>query len=287
MKLCIVSGKGGTGKTTLSVALAMVLADHRGGGVALLDCDVEEPNAHLYLRPAQANCRSVTVPVPTWEAAACRACGACKEACRFGALALFGGRLEIFPEHCHACGVCVHVCPHGALHETPRVIGLLWGGQADGLVVQWGELTVGEPRPVPLIEAVRQGENTVAHVIIDGPPGTACSLVAAASGMDAALVVTEPTPFGLHDLQAALDVLEVLGVPAAVVVNKATDEDGGIDACCRSRGVPVLLRIPFDRQLAASGARAIPLHRAAPGWGKALMRLWSAVETQVRLRRSA
>lgn len=287
MKLCVVSGKGGTGKTTLSVGLAGALAVATGGRVALLDCDVEEPNVHLYLPPESPEQSDVSVRVPSWNGEACNACGACKKACAFGALALFGDHLEIFAEHCHSCGACLYVCPRQALTEVERPVGRLLRGVVDGVRVIWGELTVGEPRAVPVIEAVLDSVPEEAQVVIDGPPGTSCSLVAAARGADAALVVTEPTPFGLHDLSAALNVLDLLGVPAAVVINKAGDEDAGIEGFCRLRGVPVLLRIPFDRRLAGSGAEALPLNRVAPEWGEQLVRLWWKLKTEVAPRRTA
>lgn len=287
MKLCVVSGKGGTGKTTLSVGLASALAGALYSGVSLLDCDVEEPNAHLYLHPDNLSATSVSVKVPIWDAAKCSACGACKQACAFGALALFGDHLEIFPEHCHSCGACMFVCSQQALGEVERPVGTLQQGIVDGVTLSWGELTVGEPRSVPVIEAVLEAAQGQATIIIDGPPGTSCALMAAADGADVALVVTEPTPFGLHDLSAALDVLDVLGVPAAVVINKANDDDAGIVEFCRTRGVSVLLEIPFDRQLAACGAEAMPLNRIAPEWESKLVRLWRLLESQVASGRSA
>ena len=278
MKLCVVSGKGGTGKTTISVGLAKALAAVAGDPVSLLDCDVEEPNVHLYLRPGQLQHTQVQVPVPVWDASRCSACGDCKQACAFGALALFGDRLEIFPEHCHSCGVCLFVCRQLALQEEPRSIGTLHQGQSDGVAVIWGELSVGEPRPVPVIEAVHAAGQGAPRMIIDGPPGTSCALVAAAGEADVALVVTEPTPFGRHDLEAALGVLKELGVPAAVVLNKAGAEDGGIPRLCRARGIPLLLEIPFDKQLAELGAAAVPLSEAAPIWGPVLRNLWLELE---------
>ncbi len=279
VKLCVVSGKGGTGKTTLSVGLACALAEAQGTAVTLLDCDVEEPNAHLYLQLGTLVKREISVLVPVWDPKDCTACGACKRACDFGALALFGDHLEIFAEHCHSCGACLYACPQQALMEVPRSVGRLQKGTVAGVELIWGELTVGEPRSVPVIEAVLEATQADTPVIIDGPPGTSCALIAAADGADAALVVTEPTLFGLHDLTAVLDVLDTLEVPAAVVINKANDEDSGIRALCRARGVPVLLEIPFDRQLAERGAEAVPLNRIDPAWGAQLVRLWEMLQS--------
>lgn len=282
MNLCILSGKGGTGKTTLSVSLAIWLAENlTDKRVTLLDCDVEEPNAHLYLTPPQVEQDPVSVLVPRWQKELCTQCGRCGNVCQFGAFAVLGDRIEIFSDHCHNCGVCSYVCPHQALPEHPHVVGRTQRGEVDGLELIWGELKVGEPRSTPVIEAVRrQGGEGI--VVIDGPPGTSCGMVAAASGVDLALVVTEPTLFGRHDLDLALDALRALEVPCAVVINKSLFGDAGVRSCCERYNVPVLLEIPFRRDLAGSSTQQGILHRFAPEFNAMLAQLWSGLQHTAR-----
>ncbi len=275
VELCVVSGKGGTGKTTVAVGLAVSLAGAGAGEPRLVDCDVEAPNAHLYLRPDAPEETEVTVMVPVWDPGRCCRCGACANACAFGALGLFGDRLVVFPEHCHGCGACGYVCPEGALSERPQRIGVVNRGRAGGVVVTWGVLDVGQPRAVPVIEAARaRGRTGSDQTVLDGPPGTACSLAAAARGVDGAVVVTEPTAFGLHDLELAWESLRVLGVPAGVVINKAVGGRGPVHAFCERKGLPVLLEIPLDRAVAEAGAAGTPLPDAFPRYRTVFQDLW-------------
>ena len=282
MNLCILSGKGGTGKTTLSVSLAAWLAEKQAGKqVTLLDCDVEEPNAHLYLAPPRVEQETVSVLVPQWHKELCTQCGRCRNVCQFGAFAVLGDRIEIFSDHCHNCGLCSYVCPHQALPEHYHAVGRTLRGQVDGVDLIWGDLNVGEPRSTPVIEAVRR-QAGAGTVIIDGPPGTSCGMVAAASGVDLALVVTEPTLFGRHDLELAIDALRALEVPCAVVINKSLFGDAGVRSCCERHKVPVLLEIPFRRDLAACSAQQGILHRFAPEFNALLAQLWNGLQQMAR-----
>ena len=278
MELCVVSGKGGTGKTTVSVGLAVALAELKSPDpVQLVDCDVEAPNAHLYLGCGEVREEPVAVPLPVWSRDRCTGCGACVQACLFGSLGLFGTHLEVFEEHCHACGACSFVCPEKALTEGTRPVGVLRRAETPGIELSWGLLNIGEPRAAPVIQALRA---TSAHKrrILDGPPGNSCSLVAAVRNADAALIVTEPTPFGVHDLELAWRVLTVLDVPSAVAVNKTSGKRGPVHAFCRNRGVPVVLEIPWDPALARAGAEGVPLPVAEPFFGPLLRDAWAACD---------
>lgn len=279
MRLCVVSGKGGTGKTTISVGLAKALASTRRETVKLLDCDVEEPNAHLYIRPTQVNTSDVKVRLPQWDKSKCNQCGKCKSTCAYNAIALLGDHLEIFQEMCHSCGVCTYICPPFALSETMHSIGKVNSSRIDNLKIYWGELNIGEPRSVPVIEAVLENSEGENHVVIDGPPGTSCSLVAAATGSDLALVVSEPTPFGCHDLETTLEVLKTINVPAAVILNKAHTTSEEIYVLCEKRRVQILDEIPFDRKVARKGAEAVTINEIDQEWPPIMLKLWSKLET--------
>jgi MinD superfamily P-loop ATPase len=255
MKIAIASGKGGTGKTTLAVNLATTMAEDMK--VGLLDCDVEEPNCHLYLKPAFEPEEPITVPVPRIDPGLCTACGLCARSCRFHALlALPGGPLSI-PELCHGCGVCEFVCPNQAISDESRQIGDVAAGDTGGLYLRWGRLRVGEARSTGLIRAVKELDKARALdlVIVDAPPGVACPAVEAMRGADVVVLVTEPTRFGLHDLCLALETTRRLGIPHGVVVNRAGIGDDRVERLCAENEVPVLLRIPEDRGIAQACSR--------------------------------
>lgn len=271
----------------MSVGLAVALGDLSAPNpIELIDCDVEAPNDHLYLRCADAGEEPVLVPVPFWAPEGCTACGACARACEFSGLTLLGDRVEVFPERCHSCGACTAACPTGALTEGVRRVGVVRSASSPGVALRWGELDAGATRAAPVIQAARHGRRPGSQRVLDGPPGSSCSLVAAARGADMALLVTEPTPFGLHDLELAWRAVTLLGVPSAVVLNKAQRREGRIHSFCRARGVPILLEIPLDRDLAQAGARGVPLPVADPAYGPVLRGLWSCLETVFAPRRA-
>jgi MinD superfamily P-loop ATPase len=267
MIVAVASGKGGTGKTTVAVSLALSLgaaAAQRGPEQEfplLLDCDVEAPNAHTFLNPVSREQLPVTLPVPQADASRCDGCGLCADACAFHAIAVLGGQVLVFPSLCHGCGNCVGVCPQDALTEVARPIGLVERSQADEVEFARGIMDVGEAMPVPVIRTLKQwapprGGQTA---ILDAPPGTSCSVVTTLYGADYALLVTEPTPFGLHDLRLAVQVARQMGLPIGVVINRDGLGFDGVEAFCRFEGLPVLLRIPFARHIAAGLARGRPL----------------------------
>ncbi len=255
MIVSIASGKGGTGKTTVALLLAAARP-----GVKVVDCDVEEPNCHLFLQPDKNDERQVNVMVPSFDAALCDGCGRCTSACLFNALAVTGNKVLLFDELCHGCGGCILACPRGAITEASKTIGVARTGTATqngkGTRLIDGLLSIGAPAATPLIKAMKENLPTAGDVIVDCPPGTACSMVAAVAGSDYCLLVTEPTPFGLHDLALAAEVVKILGIPAVVVINKS---DGGawdtkVADWCASENIPMLGRIPHSEEFASEYA---------------------------------
>ncbi len=281
MKLALASGKGGTGKTTVAVSLALSLAEQRP---CLVDCDVEEPNAALFLRPEFAEQRAVGLMIPAVEAALCTACGRCAEVCAYHAIAAVGQQVLVFPELCHGCGSCTRQCPAGALHEERHEIGTLEQGRAGDIAFFQGTLNVGEPMAVPVIRQLKQWALAdVADgrpVILDAPPGASCPVVETLRGADAALLVTEPTPFGLHDLRLAVQLAREVGasrrtpIPVAVVINRAGMGDDSVDAYCAAEQIPILLRIPLERAIAEGMAQGESLVALRPAYRAVFQELW-------------
>jgi len=258
--ITIASGKGGTGKTTVALSLARVMP----GPVQLLDCDVEAPNDHLFLHPTVTARHDVTIPVPKIDAQRCVRCGECSSLCVFNALVTLPHQTIVFPELCHGCGGCSRVCPSGAIAEVPRTVGVVEEGHADGIRIVQGRLAVGEALVPPVIDAVRQRARSGGVVLIDAPPGTSCSMFAATRGADAAVLVTEPTPFGLNDLELAVEALEVLGIPSVVVLNRAGIGDNRVHAFCADRNITILAEIPDDRRIAEATAKGKVVADALP-----------------------
>jgi MinD superfamily P-loop ATPase len=279
MLVTVASGKGGTGKTTIVTNLALALA--KKIPVQVLDCDVEEPNAHLFLHPVFQEEEEVTLPVPEVDNTKCNGCGKCSEVCAFHALAVAGGKVITFPEMCHGCGGCAFVCPQGAITEKPYRIGAVARGQAGKIDFVHGKIDVGVPLAPPVIRAVKRLAHKEGLTLIDAPPGTSCPVVAALKGSDFCLLVTEPTPFGLNDLKLAVGMVRELGIPFAVVINRSTLGDLRVERYCRQEKIPVLLKIPFDKRYAATYARGRCLVEDYPDWVPPFVGLWQEIERLV------
>jgi MinD superfamily P-loop ATPase len=262
MRVAVASGKGGTGKTTIATSLASLLARSEDG-VTYIDCDAEEPDGHLLLRPDIEAERPVEVPVPVFDRDACTRCGECVNACQFNALALAGGEAVTFVELCHGCGACELACPTGAITLGHRTVGTIRFGHKGPLRFVEGRMNVGEASVTPIIRALRETISDGISVL-DAPPGTACPAVEALTGADRAVLVTEPTPFGLHDLRLAVDVARQLELPVAVVINRCDIGDDRVLDYCRQESVDVLLSIENSREIAEAYASGeLPLGSSA------------------------
>lgn len=274
--IAIASGKGGTGKTTVAVHLAAFLAGENRS-VTLLDCDVEEPNAHLFLKPELTNAEPVGIAVPVIDKEKCITCGRCAKGCEFHALAMLPKPL-LFPELCHGCHACTVACPTDAIHEEPRAIGVVESGQSGGIAFALGRLNVGEPMAPPLIRALKTRPRQEGLTLLDAPPGTSCSAVTAMQNADLVLLVTEPTPFGLHDLTLAVETVRAIGLPMGVVLNRADPDDSTVQEYCRCESIPLLAELPDDRAAAEAYARGNLFFETLPEWHKRFAALWNRME---------
>ena len=293
MIITVASGKGGTGKTTVAVSLALSitadqqdLTDQESANPAhplFLDCDVEEPNAALFLRPTIEERREVGQMIPEVDLEKCTYCGRCAEVCQYHAMAVVGEKVLVFPELCHGCGSCTLNCPTEAIHEVLHVIGTMERGWAGNVEFAQGTMNVGEPMAVPIIRQLKQWvippDPTDQPIILDASPGTACPVVESMRGADFVLMVTEPTPFGLHDLRLAVEVArDELGLPVGVVINRDGVGDQGVDEYCTAESIPILMRIPLDRRIAEAYSDGGTLVEALPEYRERFRGLYERIE---------
>lgn len=259
MKIAIASGKGGTGKTTVSVALAQAF----GEPVCLIDCDVEEPNSAFFLKPETESIQNVTVPVPDIDSQKCIACGACSNLCVFNAIAVAGKSAMVFPELCHSCGGCTRICPENAITEKPLKIGQLKRGITGSIMAIEGKLKIGCAMAPPLIRAAKKAAPDL-PIIIDAPPGTSCPMITAVSGCDFVILVTEPTPFGLNDLKLAVETVQTLELPFGIIINRSDAGDDRVVEYCQREKISILLQIPESRKIAQAYSRGDSILSAEP-----------------------
>lgn len=263
MKIAVASGKGGTGKTTVSTALALAINDKP---VQLIDCDVEEPNSHIFLKPRIEKTEKVFTPVPLIDEDKCTHCGKCSQVCQFNALAVLEKQVMVFENLCHGCGACMLACPEGAISEKEREVGIIEIGSSNGVSFAHGKLNIGEAMAPPVIRALKKHIDRECETIVDVSPGTSCPVIESVRDTGFVLLVTEPTPFGLNDLKLAVEMLRVLDLPCAVIINRSDLGDSGVEDYCKAEGIPIILRIPFDEGIAKGYSRGIPLVDIQPEW---------------------
>ncbi|HEX7363952.1 MAG TPA: ATP-binding protein [Dehalococcoidia bacterium] len=275
MIISVASGKGGTGKTLVATSLALSLKDCEK--VQLLDCDVEEPNAHILLRPVLTHSEPVSILVPQIDMQKCTYCGKCAEVCAYHAIAVLKGHVLVFSQLCHGCGACSYLCPEKAISEMKREMGIIEWGHADGVEFVHGKLAIGEAMPTPVIREVKEKASHDAVVIIDVSPGTSCPVVESIKDSDFCLLVTEPTPFGLNDLILAVETVRKLGIPCGVVINRAGVGDGKVEQYCIKENIPVMLTIPMNSGIARLYSKGITLVEGLPNWKKDFVGLFEHI----------
>lgn len=276
MIISIASGKGGTGKTLVATSLALSLEE-----VQLLDCDVEEPNDHILLKPVIQSSEDVFIPIPRVDEGKCNHCGRCSEVCAYNAIAVIKEKVLIFPELCHGCGACSYLCPEKAIFEEKRKVGVVEVGQSKAIDFVHGKLSLGEIMAPPVIREVKRHIDFQKTVIIDVSPGTSCPVVEAIKGSNFCLLVTEPTPFGLNDLTLAVEVVKKLGIPCGVIINRDGSGNNKIEKYCDKESIPVLLHIPLDTEIAILYSKGVPLVEGIPEWREDFLDLFQNIKSRV------
>ncbi len=280
MKISIASGKGGTGKTTVATNLAYA-ASRSGKSVAFLDCDVEEPNAQIFLKAEIRQSEPVHRLIPRVDEETCTLCGECGEICQYSAIACIGEKVLVFPELCHACGGCWLVCPVDAISEVPREVGRLEKGNADSIQFSQGLLNIGEAMSPPVIRAVKSSAPEAAIEIVDAPPGTSCPVIESIRDSDYVILVTEPTPFGLNDLELAVEMIRALHLPFGVVINRSDLGDEEVRLYCLRNRIDVLVEIPDDRRIAEAYSEGVMICQALPDYESLFVDLLEQIDEKV------
>jgi MinD superfamily P-loop ATPase len=283
MKIAIASGKGGTGKTTIATNLACSIA-RTGRTAQYLDCDVEEPNGHIFLKPDIEEIQNVTIGVPEVDTELCDGCGKCGELCQYSAIICLKGTVMTFEQLCHSCGGCMAVCPQSAIKEKQRKIGIAEFGRANEVLYGAGKLDIGAIQSPALIKHVKERASDSDAVIIDAPPGTSCPVIEAVKGADFVLLVTEPTPFGLNDLQLAVEMVRELKLPFAVAINRCDIGDDRVVRYCQQEDIEILLEILNDRLIAEAYSQGIKIIDALPGYEKKFVLLYQKINESVAVK---
>jgi MinD superfamily P-loop ATPase len=274
--IAVASGKGGTGKTSVAVNMALSI-----GNVQFLDCDVEEPNAHLLLHPDIRKTEPVYILVPLVNEELCDYCGECSKFCQYNAIFASSEKILVFPELCHSCGGCALVCPKKAISEEKHRIGTLKFGSVGDLTLVYGELGIGEPMAVPVIKEVKRQIEKGKSVVLDSPPGTSCPVIETVRESDFCVLVTEPTPFGLHDLKITVQVLRDMGITFGVVINRAGIGDKKVYEYCKEENIPILMEIPYQRKIAELYSRGVPFSLEMPEWKGKFQALFNEIRKLV------
>jgi len=282
MIISVASGKGGTGKTLVATSLFLSLSDRER--VQFLDCDVEEPNAHIFLQPVITKYEPVCIQVPEVDDKKCTYCSKCAEVCAYHAIAVLPKHILVFSHLCHGCGACSYLCPEKAITEQGRKIGIVESGYSNDAGVVQGKLSVGEAMPTPVIRKVKEQTNHDGIVIIDVSPGTSCPVVQSIKDSDFCLLVTEPTPFGLNDLMLAVETAKELRTTCGVVINRAGTGDSKIEEYCTKENIPVLLTIPLETSIARLYSRGIALVEGIPQWKESFTELFDSIQEIVHER---
>ena len=276
MKIAIASGKGGTGKTTIATNLALILAG-MGKTVTLLACDVEEPNCHIFMKPEIESTAPVTVLIPEVIEEKCTGCGICADVCEFSAIAVIKGKVLIFPELCHGCGACKLFCPEDAFIEVPREVGVIEEGKTNGIRFIHGLLNIGELMSPAVISGVKKAAGDPEILILDSPPGTSCPVIEAVKDAEFVLLVTEPTPFGLNDLELAVGMVRELNIPFAVAINRSDVGNEDVKEYCNREKIEIVLEIPDDRKIAEAYSRGEMVIHALPEYQKTFESCWTRI----------
>lgn len=281
MRIAVASGKGGTGKTTLSLSLASYYAD-KNISVAVLDCDVEEPNINLFLKAPVNRTVKSTVPVPSVDSSLCTGCGKCGEICGYSAIVLIKGKPLVLPEMCHSCGGCFLACPEKAVTETPRETGVIESGEVHGIEYAGGRLNIGEAMSPPLIKDVKKFYPDAEITVIDSPPGTSCPVIESVKGADFLILVSEPTPFGLNDLELAVEMARAMKLPFGVVENRGTPANDRMKNFCKKESIQLIASIPDSREIAVRYSEGDPVSYIKENYSDELEKITVQINSTVK-----